>query len=63
MLTVLLSFFFPRSLGLTKATRELARDIAKEHGLVWKIWLEDRELDHAGQHLPVRGRRRRRALS
>jgi hypothetical protein len=33
---------------MTKACHELARDIAKEHGLLWKIWLEDRETAHAG---------------
>ena len=33
---------------LTEASHELARDIANEHGLVWKIWLEDRETGHVG---------------
>ena len=33
---------------LTEASRELARDIANDHGLIWKIWLEDRETGHAG---------------
>jgi hypothetical protein len=33
---------------LTDAAHELADDIADEHGLVWKIWLEDRETGHAG---------------
>ena len=33
---------------LTEASHELASDIANEHGLVWKIWLEDRETHHAG---------------
>ncbi len=33
---------------LTKAAHELARDIASERGLVWKIWLENRETGHAG---------------
>jgi hypothetical protein len=33
---------------LTEASHELARDIANQHGLVWKIWLEDRETGHAG---------------
>src|SRR5262249_700120 len=33
---------------LTEASHELARDIANEHGLVWKIWLENRETGHAG---------------
>ena len=31
-----------------EASHELARDIANEHGLVWKIWLEDRATGHAG---------------
>ena len=33
---------------LTEASLVLARDIANEHGLVWKIWLEDRDTGHAG---------------
>ena len=51
MLTVLLFRFpFPGPWGkeLTQASHELARDIAKEDGLVWKIWLEDRETGQAG---------------
>lgn len=51
MLTALLFRFpFPGPWGkeLTEATHELARDIANEHGLVWKIWLEDRKTSHAG---------------
>jgi hypothetical protein len=51
MLTALLFRFpFPGPWGneLTEATRELARDIANEHGLVWKIWLEDSESGYAG---------------
>ncbi len=51
MLTALLFRFpFPGPWGkaLTEASHELARDIANEHGLVWKIWLEDRETRHAG---------------
>jgi hypothetical protein len=51
MLTALLFRFpFPGPWGkeLTEASHELARDIAGEHGLVWKIWLEDRETGHAG---------------
>jgi hypothetical protein len=51
MLTALLFLFpFPGPWGkeLTEATRELARDIANEHGFVWKIWLEDRETGLAG---------------
>jgi Putative mono-oxygenase ydhR len=47
---LLFRFPFPGPWGkeLTEATHELARDIANEHGLVWKIWLEDRETGHAG---------------
>lgn len=33
---------------LAQASQELASDIANEDGLVWKIWLEDRETGHAG---------------
>jgi hypothetical protein len=47
---LLFRFPFPGPWGkeLTEASHELARDIANEHGLVWKIWLEDRETGHAG---------------
>jgi hypothetical protein len=51
MLTALLFRFpFPGPWGkeLTEAAHDLARDIANEGGLVWKIWLEDRETGHAG---------------
>jgi Putative mono-oxygenase ydhR len=51
MLTALLFRFpFPGPWGreLTEAAHELANDIANEDGLVWKIWLEDRETGHAG---------------
>ena len=51
MLTaVLFRFPFPGPWGkeLTEHAHELARDIANEHGLVWKIWLEDHESGHAG---------------
>jgi hypothetical protein len=51
MLTALLFRFpFPGPWGkeLMEASHELARDIANEHGLAWKIWLEDRETGHAG---------------
>jgi Putative mono-oxygenase ydhR len=51
MLTALLFRFpFPGPWGeeLTEASHELARDIADEHGLVWKIWLEGRETGHVG---------------
>jgi hypothetical protein len=33
---------------LAQASQELASDIANEAGLVWKIWLEDRETGQAG---------------
>jgi Putative mono-oxygenase ydhR len=33
---------------LSEASLELAHDIAGEDGLVWKIWLENRETGHAG---------------
>jgi hypothetical protein len=33
---------------LTAASHALARDIANEPGLVWKLWLEDRHTGHAG---------------
>jgi hypothetical protein len=33
---------------MTKASLGLARDIASERGLIWKIWLEDRGAGHAG---------------
>jgi hypothetical protein len=47
---LLFRFPFPGPWGkeLTESSHELARDIADEHGLVWKIWLEDRETGHAG---------------
>ena len=51
MLTVILFRFpFPGPWGkeLTEASHELARAIANEPGLMWKIWLEDRETGHAG---------------
>jgi len=51
MLTALLFRFpFPGPWGrqLTEATHELAHDIAGEDGLVWKIWLENRDTGHAG---------------
>jgi hypothetical protein len=51
MTTVLLFRFpFPGPWGqeLTEASRGLANDIATEDGLIWKIWLEDRETGHAG---------------
>jgi hypothetical protein len=51
MLTALLFRFpFPGPWGkeLTEAARELARDIANEDGLVWKIWLENREIGQVG---------------
>lgn len=33
---------------LAQASQALARDIANQEGLVWKIWLEDREREQAG---------------
>ena len=47
---LLFRFPFPGPWGkeLTEASHELASDIANEHGLVWKIWLEDRATGHAG---------------
>ena len=47
---LLFRFPFPGPWGneLTEASHGLANDIANEHGLVWKIWLEDRETRHAG---------------
>jgi hypothetical protein len=51
MLTALLfrfPFHGPWGKELTEASRDLGRDIANEHGLVWKIWVEDRETGHAG---------------
>src|SRR5262249_38711164 len=51
MLTALL-FRFPSpgpwGKELTEAAHDLAHDIANEPGLVWKIWLENRETGHAG---------------
>jgi Putative mono-oxygenase ydhR len=47
---LLFRFPFPGPWGeeLTEASYGLASDIANEHGLVWKIWLENRETRHAG---------------
>jgi hypothetical protein len=47
---LLFRFPFPGPWGkeLTKASHGLASEIAAEHGLIWKIWLEDRETRHAG---------------
>ena len=51
MLTALL-FRFPFSgpwgEELTEHAEPLARNIANERGLVWKIWLENRDTSHAG---------------
>jgi Putative mono-oxygenase ydhR len=49
-IALLLHFPFPGPWGkdLTDASRELARDIAVEDGLLWKIWLENRETARAG---------------
>jgi hypothetical protein len=38
----------PRGKELAEVSHKLASDIANEDGLVWKIWLEDRETGHAG---------------
>jgi Putative mono-oxygenase ydhR len=47
---LLFRFPFPGPWGkeLTEASRGLANDIATEDGLIWKIWLEDRETGQAG---------------
>lgn len=47
---LLFCFPFPGPWGeeLTQAAHDLARDIADEPGLIWKIWLENRETGHAG---------------
>jgi hypothetical protein len=47
---LLFRFPFPGPWGkqLTEHAHALACDIAGEPGLVWKIWLEDRETGHAG---------------
>jgi Putative mono-oxygenase ydhR len=51
-MTTALLFRFPFSgpwgKQLTEASRGLANDIATEDGLIWKIWLEDRETEQAG---------------
>jgi hypothetical protein len=51
MLTALLFRFpFPGPWGkdLAEEAHDLARDIANEPGLVWKVWLEDRDTGQAG---------------
>jgi hypothetical protein len=51
MLTALVFRFpFPGPWGeeLTEHAQPLARDIASERGLVWKIWLENRDTGHGG---------------
>jgi hypothetical protein len=47
---LLFRFPFPGPWGkeLSEASHDLAHDIANERGLIWKIWLEDRETGHAG---------------
>jgi hypothetical protein len=47
---LLFRFPFPGPWGneLTEASHGLASEIANERGLVWKIWLEERETRHAG---------------
>lgn len=51
-MATLLVFEFP-SIGpfgaeATQAYRELAEDIAKEEGLLWKVWTEDTSREVAG---------------
>lgn len=51
MLTALLfrfPFLGPWGEVLTQGSHDLARDIADESELVWKIWLEDHATGHAG---------------
>ena len=50
LIALLFRFPFPGPWGeeLTEASHEIARDIANEPGLAWKVWLEDRETGHAG---------------
>jgi hypothetical protein len=51
MLTALLFRFpfpGPWEKELTAAASDLAHDIANEPGLVWKIWLENRDTGYAG---------------
>ena len=47
---LLFRFPFPGPWGkaMTDHARGLAGDIASEPGLIWKIWLENRESGHAG---------------
>lgn len=47
---LLFRFPFPGPWGkeLTEVSRGLANDIAAEDGLIWKIWLEDRDIGQAG---------------
>lgn len=47
---LLFRFPFPGPWGeeLAQASQELANDMANEDGLIWKIWLEDRETAQAG---------------
>lgn len=47
---VLFRFPFPGPWGkeMTEHARGLAGNIAGEPGLIWKIWLENRETGHAG---------------
>ena len=51
MLTALIFHFpFPGPWGeaFTEYARDIARDVAGEPGLVWKLWLENRETGQAG---------------
>jgi len=38
----------PWGADMTAATQDLARDIAQENGLVWKVWIESKERGTAG---------------
>ena len=49
-IAVLFRFPFPGPWrkDLAEHAKNLASDIAQEPGLIWKIWLEDRESGHTG---------------
>jgi hypothetical protein len=50
LIALMFRFPFPGPWGkeMTEHARGLAGDIVSEPGLIWKIWLEDRETGHAG---------------
>lgn len=52
MATALVQFDFPfdgpRGAGMSAALEGLARDIAAEEGLIWKIWTENQSERRAG---------------